>query len=137
MRLALPVMPGVSSAADAARVLHCAGCGACCRHMALPPFGPDEDETLVPPEVMAELNVARGSDYAFDDRPCLWLGPDGRCKHHGCRPGLCRDFDPGSRACLVHRLLERVADGSEAHATAAWADEFLARRDDVGSRFGE
>src|SRR5687767_5424013 len=134
MRLALTVMPaGVGSAAEGGRVLNCAGCGACCRHMTLPPFGADDDESRVPREVMAELDAARRSAQAFDDRPCLWLGPDGRCKHHAYRPSLCRDFDPGSRACLVHRLLERVAVGPEAAATATWPEGSLARGADGGS----
>src|SRR4051794_30635481 len=134
MKLAILVMPGVGSAADAGHMVNCAGCGACCRHMTLPPFGDGDDESHLPRDVMVELNAARRSAQAYEDRPCLWLSPDGQCKHHAYRPSLCRDFDPGSRACLVHRLLERVAVGPEAEATAMWADEFLARHDEAGNR---
>lgn len=61
MRLALAVIPGVHSAADAARVLHCAGCGACCRHMTLPPFATGEDESRLPTDVKTELDAARSA----------------------------------------------------------------------------
>lgn len=59
-----------------------------------------------------------------EERPCLWLATDGRCVHYDHRPGVCRDFRPGSRACLAHRFYNGKADVLEAESTSRWLHEW-------------
>jgi Fe-S-cluster containining protein len=101
----------------------CKGCGACCRHVGHPMFGPLIDEAtgrqlpapLLDPEFVAlprhlrrelveyrRFLLARdiGDDFGW---PCIWLKPDGTCRHYEHRPRVCRDFELGGEACLRFR----------------------------------
>jgi len=105
----------------------CRGCGACCLHMVEPPFvRMDEPEWArlrrERPDLVAEMDAAfvrrhpnvadvglmsdgdRALMACLDDErfggPCLWYdAATRRCRHYEYRPGECRGFEPGSRAC--------------------------------------
>lgn len=76
---------------------------------------PDDDGTLtimrrMPKQLFTELrrqmriNDAAGIDRGSRDLPCVWLDPQTmRCKHYEYRPGICRDFEVGTRFCLDWR----------------------------------
>ena len=108
----------------------CCGCGACCEAVGTPPgfaafFAPDlyppgsaawrsEDYAhfLSAPEsarseladYYAALDRAELPDRSAEGMPCLWYDAAGRtCRNYGSRPQVCRDFRPGSAACLHHR----------------------------------
>jgi Fe-S-cluster containining protein len=97
----------------------CKGCGACCRHMGRPVFrrytGPDSPAekywTRLPRHLKDEIDAhiavfeeeyRAGLREAPDDygEPCIWLLPDGTCKHYKHRPRVCREFEVGGEACL-------------------------------------
>ena len=91
----------------------CRGCGACCRHVGHPMFlryaGPGQPAEpawrslprRLKREVLAYLK-AKGprDDYG---EPCIWLEPDGTCRHYEHRPRVCRDFEAGEEDCLRFR----------------------------------
>ena len=77
-------------------------------HLGIPPFGDCEDpewEVLsadLQQEIIARMDEP---DWAF--RPCIWLGPDSRCKQYERRPIVCVDFEPGNPVCLDDRAIAR------------------------------
>lgn len=90
----------------------CDGCGACCMHMAVPPFFGNDDarEQALPPRLKAELAAiwetrrvqfaATGSDHV----PCAWFDLVTRkCRHWEHRPDACRDYTIGNRSCRSQR----------------------------------
>ena len=110
----------------------CRGCGACCLHLAEPPFVRIDDpewERLQRerPDLVAEIEsdfarrhpgvTGRLSDPAnrllvaawLEDHdgssgPCLWYDPaTRRCRHYEYRPADCREFEPGEKECLRTR----------------------------------
>lgn len=89
---------------EAFPILDCVGCGACCMHMAVPPFI-DEHENL-PDEVLADYREAVHSRelqfavHGVDEIPCAWFDMvTRRCRHYEHRPKICRDFDMGGDDC--------------------------------------
>ena len=115
-------------------VVSCDGCGACCQHVGAPPAlwaefiaaaargeTPELDDTIdgrmfrdMPDaarreltDYYAELSAGRTADRRSLESPCLWYDPDSRrCRWHDWRPKVCREFEVGCHACLVHR--ERI-----------------------------
>ena len=91
----------------------CAGCGACCEVVTLPPFrrrfdqsGEDVWERLKwdRPDLVAELldaeRARRFEGAPSYGTPCLWYDPaTRRCRHYDERPGACREFELGGRDC--------------------------------------
>lgn len=100
------------SAQDMARISSsaCAGCGACCRGMG--------DTIVLDPYDVRQLEEGTGKPFAQlmgaqialhvedglilphllmreDTESCVFLGEDGRCSVHACRPGICRLFPLG------------------------------------------
>jgi Fe-S-cluster containining protein len=47
------------------------------------------------------------SDYG---EPCIWLEPDGTCRHYDHRPLVCRDFEVGGEDCLRFRSEHGLTD---------------------------
>ena len=97
---------------DALLIIDCNGCGACCRHMGHPTFLPSESTWLaLPKHLKQELKAYDASRPKTKDgrpisdvgQPCIWLEPDGTCRHYEHRPEVCRDFEVGSAACLRFR----------------------------------
>lgn len=102
----------------------CKGCGACCRHMVMPPFVPDfADPRLrndefdafraswpdLADELEAEYARKMGEDDWPEEAPCFWYDAAARrCKHHDARPQICRDFGPGSEECGEAREREGI-----------------------------
>lgn len=86
----------------------CHGCGACCRHVGHPmfcrPMGPrlpaEPGWKKLPRELKRELLEYLESITDDFGKPCIWLQPDGTCKHYHHRPQVCRDFERGSQDCL-------------------------------------
>lgn len=121
----------------------CGGCGKCCRGIGLPPFeaanpefGPQPVVTrgmtagqfdtavfdtelflLMPPELRlahAELVLNLTADPS--GTPCAWYDADAdRCRHYDWRPGICRQFTPGSDECVKLR--------SDPNAVLVWQDD--------------
>ena len=104
----------------------CKGCGACCRHVGHPMFHrglpgqspADQDWIDLPGHLKREINrywEKLEAEYLAGDRdavadygePCIWLQPDGTCKHYRFRPQVCRDFERGGEDCLAFRSGER------------------------------
>ncbi len=85
----------------------CEGCGACCLHMSTPPFVDAEDLARVPKPLLDSVYRyldERDKAGISDHHPCIWLDVETRrCRHHECRPNVCRDFDIGEEDCLAAR----------------------------------
>ena len=85
----------------------CDDCGACCMHMNLVPLSGwcfDSDSPLSAEEENQLQDVLHGMCGGDDETPCIWLDRlTGRCKHYEKRPPVCREFEVGSEACLLHR----------------------------------
>ncbi len=91
----------------------CAGCGACCLVVTLPPFrrrfdqsGEEAWERLKwdRPELVTALldaeRVRRSEGAPLYGTPCLWYEAEtGRCRHYDERPSACRDFAVGAVDC--------------------------------------
>jgi len=100
-------------------VRDCDNCGACCRHMVMPPFLPDfhapenrneefdafkAEWPALAAELRAEYERKMREDEWPESAPCFWYdAAAGRCKHHEARPEICRDFEVGSESCLSWR----------------------------------
>lgn len=87
----------------------CAGCGQCCRVLAIPvecsDVGVPHEMTVNSDDVLdADLYMAR------DERTghCIALTEDGLCSIYPDRPEACRDFEPGCELCQAV-LAEREA----------------------------
>ncbi len=94
--------------------INCENCGLCCMHMRTPPVGPaiPEEWAKLPENLQRELtrwmdsprrllSDARGQG---DEFPCVWLNLcSGQCRRYQDRPQTCRNFAPGSEACLRFR----------------------------------
>jgi Fe-S-cluster containining protein len=83
----------------------CDGCGACCRHMIVPPFvlsgGRNEAaEKGVPSALIDELRPLWDTRLLLPESPCLWFDETTlRCRHYDLRPDACRDFERNSDPC--------------------------------------
>jgi hypothetical protein len=71
----------------------------------------------LPPELEAQL-LAYWRAYAEGllpdckgDVPCIWLQPDGTCRHYDLRPAICREFEVGGEDCLRIRREQGVGNG--------------------------
>ncbi len=89
----------------------CRGCSKCCRGMGrsviLDPYdvyrlqcGTGKSLSQLLAEEKVELNVVDGCilpnlKMIGEEDGCAFLGQDGRCSIHGCRPGICRLFPLG------------------------------------------
>jgi Fe-S-cluster containining protein len=107
MMLALPM-----AAEPDAPALTCEGCGACCLHMAVPPFDEDELELLRVnlPHLYAEMQAifqTRALQFKLcgtDHIPCAWFDwVTRKCKHHEHNPDVCHRFEVGDVSCLAIR----------------------------------
>ena len=87
----------------------CEGCGACCLHVAVPPFLPGETDGL-PEELLGKLD--RWSEthrIQFDVNkvesiPCAALDLETRrCTIHAHRPEVCREYAVGDIDCNLVR----------------------------------
>ena len=92
----------------------CKGCGACCRHVGHPmfvragffdsePAGEEAWQNLpedLKREVSDYLDALDGDDLG---ESCIWLEPDGTCRHYEHRPRVCREFEVGGESCLSVR----------------------------------
>jgi Fe-S-cluster containining protein len=104
--------PGVFGMEE--KVVNCENCGACCMEQNTPPgylvvifnpanwpveFGDHDRVTQLPEEARAAIvNQGNGSC------PCCWLDLERmRCRWYEHRPQVCRNFVPGSEACLSWR----------------------------------
>ena len=113
----------------------CEGCGACCRHVGHPMFYavinwetgryPAGDDYRPPDPLFVALPVrlkhelvayarrclrdGEGDDYG---EPCIWLTPDGTCRHYEHRPQVCRDFEMGGEDCLRFRREQGIGPGT-------------------------
>lgn len=87
----------------------CDDCGACCRHMIVPPFvlsgGRNEAaEKGVPPQLLAELWPHWQVRLLLPESPCLWFdAATARCRHYDLRPDACRNFEINSPSCHASR----------------------------------
>lgn len=91
----------------------CAGCGACCLVVTVPPFyrvfdaeGEEAWERLARerPAIMSELRAdyqaRRANGEPLYGSPCLWFDETTRqCRHYEYRPRACRQFEIGSPDC--------------------------------------
>ena len=83
----------------------CKGCGACCLHMAVPPY--DDDELLGMPDIVRDEMVGvrktrsiQFAIYGTDCIPCGFLDLVTRqCRHYEHRPNICRDFQFLGKYC--------------------------------------
>ena len=88
----------------------CDGCGACCRHLIVPPFimsgGRNEaEEKGVPPELIEEWLPRWRVRFELPESPCSWYDPaTARCLHYAMRPDACRAFEINSAACRASRM---------------------------------
>jgi Fe-S-cluster containining protein len=87
----------------------CDGCGACCRHMIVPPFvlsgGRNEArEKGVSEELLAELLPRWEVRFFVAEEACLWYdAATARCRHYDLRPDACRAFEINSPHCHASR----------------------------------
>lgn len=87
----------------------CDGCGACCRHMIVPPFalsgGRNEAaEKGVPEELLEELLPLWQVRLQLPESACLWYdAATARCRHYQLRPAACREFEINSGPCHASR----------------------------------
>jgi Fe-S-cluster containining protein len=95
-------------------ILTCDHCGACCMHIAAPPYTYDELVEMVDqhPDAYTELypdlctaidrrdmTVAMGDT---DEIPCGFFDEKScQCKHYDHRPAICREFEPGCEPCQL------------------------------------
>lgn len=97
---------------------HCDGCGACCRHMVVPPFRRDAavDEFAlkrVPPDLLAEILPDWEVRFLLPERPCAWYDEaTRRCRHYVLRPDACRDFAINSPSCHACRELQGITESA-------------------------
>jgi uncharacterized protein len=100
----------------------CDGCGACCRHLGYPSYLLGSyllgDRQYYPPEpawvrlpkylklevleTIFRLNRLR-DQMGYFEQPCIWLTPEGTCKHYRHQPEVCREFEVGGEDCLRMR----------------------------------
>lgn len=86
----------------------CRGCGACCRNQPSPPFLDWDSFKRRFPKLAMEI-VWREIETNYDDSlPCLWLTPEGRCKHYEIRPQICREFRLGGEHCVHNRQVYQI-----------------------------
>ena len=96
----------------------CDGCGACCRHMIVPPFvlsgGSNEAlEKGVPQSEIDELLPTWQLRLELPESPCLWYdAATARCRHYDWRPEACRAFEINSGSCHASRTKWGVADAA-------------------------
>jgi len=101
-----------SHVTDAKQDFPCRGCGVCCMHMAVPPYGEAEldmlKETL--PHIYTDFLAATATRKIqllvteSDFIPCGFFDMVSReCRHHEHSPEVCRKFDVGSDDCLSFR----------------------------------
>ena len=83
-------------------LLSCDGCGFCCHLQNRPPFLPSELDRLPPALAHSISDQVLGPDD-FSPGPCIWLTPEGRCRHYDHRPSVCREFELNSQDCLEIR----------------------------------
>ena len=87
--------------------MNCDGCGACCTEMGTPPFLKHEIYNLpedLQDEVLKFYNKPEGFKREEDRVPCYWYDPiTKKCKHYDDRPWVCKNFDVGSKSCLLWR----------------------------------
>jgi Fe-S-cluster containining protein len=87
----------------------CDGCGACCRHLVVPPFvlsgGRNEAlEKGVPSDLLAELEPLWQVRLQVPEAPCTWYdAATARCRHYDLRPDACRAFEINSPHCHASR----------------------------------
>jgi Fe-S-cluster containining protein len=86
----------------------CEGCGACCMHIASPPYTPEEAAELefTAPEVYRDFELAKYRRDSVvlagksDEIPCAFLDMESkRCRNYEHRPKICRDFKVGCWQC--------------------------------------
>jgi Fe-S-cluster containining protein len=89
-------------------VENCNGCGLCCLHMSVPPFGPNETDRL-PKSVYDDFAAVCNTHdsavivHGVNKSPCGWLDLVTRkCRHYDHRPEVCRDFDLGGHSCVAY-----------------------------------
>ncbi|MCA8998684.1 MAG: YkgJ family cysteine cluster protein [Planctomycetaceae bacterium] len=93
---------------------NCDDCGACCQHIAVPPFCRDANfdeiqERMVPDDLRAELEPLWEIRFQLPERPCLWYDESRKqCRHYEFRPQACRDFEINSPSCLASRRKQGV-----------------------------
>jgi len=96
----------------------CDTCSACCLSAVVPPFAPEEIETL-PEDLAAPIlsvwaHAADPEAYFWDQtgrRACSWLDLDtGKCRYYTLRPKECRDFEVGGADCNAHRRKTGIND---------------------------
>ncbi len=84
-------------------------CGACCSYMGAPPFDDDNLPDDLPEDLRQQMldywlfNIKGNLSREAQRTPCFWLGEDGKCIHYEYRPKICRDFEVGSKRCLMFR----------------------------------
>lgn len=90
----------------------CEGCGACCMHMAVPPYDEEERELLAAnlPEVYADLlavEATRQVQLRVSGEECIPCGffdmVTRKCRHHEYSPDICARFEVGGEFCLSIR----------------------------------
>jgi len=102
----------MSQAADTAAVGTCEGCGACCLHMAAPPYV-DEELALLRtnlPAVYRDLMAVQATRdlqwrvVGVDEVPCGFFDwVTRKCRHHEHKPDVCQRFEVGGTCCLQTR----------------------------------
>ena len=76
-------------------------------------YGPSQKDqdpnwASVPESVKAELDQFIKEGGAELGEPCYWYDAAKKnCKHHLCRPQICRDFELGSQRCINLRIHHR------------------------------
>ena len=88
------------------KTVTCEGCGACCMHIGIPPFGEWNGDTEDPefdalPEELRQEILDRTEEESWAFKQCLWFDRETRrCKHYDLRPLICVAFEPGNPVCL-------------------------------------
>lgn len=76
--------------------------GACCRSIPIPPYTALE-LCRIPEPIQAQMLAMIAARPKHGSGPCAMLAPDNSCTIYANRPGVCRDFVPGSAPCLAAR----------------------------------
>ena len=64
----------------------------------------------VPDEVKTELQDFIEDGGAEMGEPCFWYDAKNQsCKHHSCRPTICRDFEVGGQRCVNLRAAKGMS----------------------------
>jgi Fe-S-cluster containining protein len=88
----------------------CAGCGACCFTVGIPPFYRDGDEWKDLPEALRrDIEEFPIEANSLPTQPCIWLDLETLlCRHYQIRPQHCREFSVDGDGCRRYRELVQI-----------------------------